>query len=73
MGNNFKDIVTKNRTYYFFDGMINIKNRDVNKNKTDKKSQKNIFIYYIGYVMVKNLTYVKINSVNPLYLNIPNG
>ena len=36
----------------------------------DKKSNKNIFIYYIGYVMIKNLKYVKINSVNPLYLII---
>ena len=25
-------------------------------------------IYYIGYVTIKDLKYVKINSVNPLYL-----
>ena len=28
----------------------------------------NIHIYYIGYVMIKDLKYVKINSVNPLCL-----
>ena len=33
MCNKFKDINIKNRTYYFFDDMINIKNLDPNKNK----------------------------------------
>ena len=50
--------------------MINIKNLDPYKIKIDKKSYKNILIYYIGYVTVKNLRYIKINSVNPLYLII---
>ena len=31
---------------------------------------KNIFIYCIGYVKIKDSKYVKINSVNPLYLII---
>ena len=31
---------------------------------------KNILIYYIGYVMIKDSKYIKINSVNPLYLSI---
>ena len=48
--------------------MINIKNLDLNKIKIDKKSYKNILIYYIGYVKVKDLTDVTINNVNPLYL-----
>ena len=48
--------------------MINIKNLDPNKSKIDKTSNKNILIYYIGYVMVIDLSYVKINSVNPIYL-----
>ena len=34
----------------------------------DEKSYINIFIYYIGYVTIKDSKYVKINSVNPLYL-----
>ena len=29
---------------------------------------KNILIYYIRYVTIKDLKYVKINSANPLYL-----
>ena len=40
--------------------------------KIDEKSYKNILIYYIGYVMVKDLKYVKINSVNLLYLVFSN-
>ena len=34
----------KNHTHYFFDNMINIKNLDQNKFKTDENSCKNIFI-----------------------------
>ena len=30
-------------------------------------SYKNILIYYIGYVTIKDSKYVKINSENPLY------
>ena len=28
----------------------------------------NVLIYYIGYEMTKDSKYVKINSINPLYL-----
>ena len=39
--------------------------------KTDKKSDKNIGIYYIGYIKIKNIgDYENIYSVNPLYLII---
>ena len=48
--------------------MINIKDFDPNLLKIDKKSHKNIYIYYIGYITVKDSYHVKINSVNPLYL-----
>ena len=40
----------------------------MNNIKIDEKSYKNILIYCIGYVMIKDSEYVKINSVNPLYL-----
>ena len=60
--------VKGNRTYYFFDDIISIKNFDPNNIKIDEKLYKNILIYYIGYLTVKDLKYVKINSVNPLYL-----
>ena len=68
MSNKVKDINIKNHTYCFFNDIINIKNFDPNNIKIDEKSYKNILIYYIGYVMVKDSKYVKINSVNPSYL-----
>ena len=58
----------KNRTYYFFNDIINIKNFHPDTIKIDEKSCKNILIYYIGYVTIKDSKYVKINSVNLLYL-----
>ena len=67
---NIKKINVKNRTYYFFDDMINIEDFNPNLLKIDRKSYKNIDIYYIGYITVKDSYYVKINSVNPLYLII---
>ena len=57
---NIKEINIKNRTYYFFDDMINIKDFDPNLLKIDKKSYKNIDICYIGYITVKDSDYVKI-------------
>ena len=64
MSNKLKDINIKNRTYHFFDDIINIKNFDLNNIKIDEKSYKNILIYYIGYVTIEKF----INPVNPLYL-----
>ena len=58
----------KNQTYYFLDDIINIRHFDADLLKIDKKSYKNIDIYYIGYITMKNSDYVKINSVNTLYL-----
>ena len=37
-----KDINIKHRTYYFFNGKINIKNFDSNLLKIDKKSYKTL-------------------------------
>ena len=67
---NIKEINIKNRTYYFFDDMINITNFDPNLLKIDKKLYKNFDIYYIGYITMKDSDYVVINSRNPLYLII---
>ena len=52
---------------FFFDDIINITNFGSNRIKIDQKSYKNIVIYYIGYITAKNLSYVKIKSVSPLY------
>ena len=65
MSHKFKYTDIKNRVYYFFDVMINIKNLDPNKIKTDEKSWRNILIYYIGYVMFNDVRYVKIHRTNP--------
>ena len=65
--NRVKEINIKNCTNYFFDDIINITNFDSNRIKIDQKSYKNIVIYYIGYITAKNLSYVKIKSVSPLY------
>ena len=45
-----------------------MKNFDRNNIKIDEKSCKNILICYIEFVMIKDVKYVKINSVNPLCL-----
>ena len=66
-----KEINIKNQTYYFFDDMINIKNFHSNLLKIDKKSHKDINIYYIGYITIKSYGDCEnIHSVNPLYLII---
>ena len=68
MSNKVKDIDIKNRTYYFFNDIINIQNFEPKIIKVNENSHKNILIYNIGYVTIKDLKYVKIYSVNPLYL-----
>ena len=50
--------------------MINTEDFDPNLLKIDKKLYKNIFIYYTGYITIKDSDYIKINSVNPFYLII---
>ena len=50
--------------------MINMKDFDPSLIKIDKKSYKNIGIYYIGYITIKDSDHAKINTVNPLYLII---
>ena len=50
--------------------MINIKSFDSNLLKINKKLYKNIDIYYIGYITIKDFDYAKINSVNPSYFII---
>ena len=72
MSNKVKDIDIKNRTYYFFNDIIDIKNFDPNNIKIDEKSYKNILSYYIGHVTIEDSKYVKNNSVNPLYLIFSN-
>ena len=66
-----KLIDIKNRIYYFYNDMVNIKKLDSNLLKIDKKSYKNIGIYNIGYNTIKKIDdFEKIYSVNPLHLTI---
>ena len=66
-----KELSIKNRTYYFFDDMIDIRNFYSNLSKIDKKSHKDIDIYSIGYMTIKKFSDCEnIHSVNPLYLTI---
>ena len=60
MSNSLKVIDIKKGTYHFFNDMINIQNFYPNNIKLDKKSYKNILIYYIGYMTIKDSKYVKI-------------
>ena len=51
--------------------MIDIRNFHSNLLKIDKKSHKDIDIYYIGYITIKKFSDCEnIHSVNPLYLII---
>ena len=66
-----KQINIKNRTYYFYNDIVDLENFDARLLKTDKKSYKDIDISNIGYVTKKkNGDCMNINSVNPLYLGI---
>ena len=66
-----KQINIKNRTYYFYNDMINLKKFEPNLLKIDKKSYKVINIYYIEYITIKKIDdYESIYSVNPLYLQV---
>ena len=66
-----KELNIKNQNYYFFDDIIDIRNFHSNLLKIDKKSHKDIDIYYIGYITIKKFSDCEnIHSVNPLYLII---
>ena len=66
-----KQINIKNRTYYFYNDQIDLKDFNARFLKIDKKDYNEIAIYYIGYVTIKKIgDYHNINSVNPLYLMI---
>ena len=70
---NVKQINIKNRTYYFFNDMINIKDFDPSLIKICEESYKSIGIYHIGYITIKSIKDCQnFNSENPLYLIIGN-
>ena len=47
-----KQIKIKNRTYYFYNDIIDLQNFDSSLLKLDKKSHKDIGIYNTGYIKI---------------------
>ena len=58
----------QNKSYYFYNDLINVLNFEAFNLKLDKKSRKDIDIYYVGYVDKDKPSEWRLNSVNPLYL-----
>ena len=69
-----KKINIKNRPYYSFSDMINIKNFDLNLLNIDKISfiNTNAVTYRIKYTTMKSLDHVNIDCENSLYLDFDN-
>ena len=66
-----KQINIKNRTYYFYNDIINLDEFDESRIRVDKKDFNDIDIYYLGYEHKNKISKCNvINSVNPLYLKI---
>ena len=63
-----KGLNIKNKTYYYYNDLINIINFEASNLKIDKKTSVGLDIYYIGYV--DKTSEWEVNSVNPLYLMI---
>ena len=65
-----KQLDIKNRSYYFYNYLINLSHFEASNLKLDKKTWKDIDIFYIGYVDKNKPSDWKVNTVNPLYLII---
>ena len=66
-----KQINIKNRTYYFYNDIIDLENFKSNLLKIDKKSYKDIGIYNIRYITIKKIDdYENIYSADPLYFQV---
>ena len=64
-----KQIDIKNRTYYFYNDIIDLKDYGADLLKVDRKSYKNIGICNNRYIAIKKIDDCKnIYSVKPLYL-----
>ena len=62
---NIKQFNIENRIYYFFNEKINSKSFEPNLLEMEKKLYKNIDIYYIGHITIKNIDdYENIYSEN---------
>ena len=61
---NIKQINIKN--YYFYNNIINIEEFNSNLLKIDRKSHKDLDIYYIGHITIKKLVIMTIFTVQIL-------
>ena len=65
------EINIKNRTYYYYNDIIDLHEFDESKIKVGKEDFNVIDIYYLAYEYKKKITECNIiKSVNPLYLRI---
>ena len=55
-----KQINIKNRTYHFYNDIINLKTFEPKLLKIDKKHYKGINMYYIGYITIKKIDDYKV-------------
>ena len=67
-----KQLNIKNKSYYFYNDLINVLNFKSENLKLDKKTWKDIDIYYIGYADQSKPSDWKVNSINLLYLIVNN-
>ena len=63
-----KQLDIKNKTYYFYNDLLNVSNFEPGNLKLDKKTW--IEKTYLGYVDKTNPSDWEVNSVNPLYLMV---
>ena len=69
-----KEINIKERTYYFYNDIIDSETFGSKNLKLDKKTYQDLNIYNIGYVAIKKIgDCYDVNSVNPLYFCIDNA
>ena len=61
-----KQLNLKNRTYYHYSDLVNVLKFEAGNLELDKKTWKNLNIYFIGYLDKK--AEWNVNSVNPVYL-----
>ena len=63
------DLNIENKTYHFFNDMVDIKDFQSNLLTIDKKPHKDFGIYYVGYITIKEIgDFNNIRRINPLYL-----
>ena len=67
-----KRLNIKNRSYYFYNDLINVLNFKSENLKLDKRTWKDIDIFYIVYADKEKTSDWEVNSVNPLYLMVNN-